>query len=590
MNGIKNNKRIKEILLFYFLFATAITATISYHNNTGYYNWKSEIWADKAGYYIYLPSLFLYQFDANKCPEGIDEKTGYGFKIDPEGDKILTKYTYGVSFLLLPFFVIAILLSLLLDLPIDGGFGPLFHSMANVSSVIYLIGGLFLLYRFLLKYFSDLITLSVVVLLFLGTNLFYYGICDTLMSHVYSFFLFSLFLLSSRSFIDKPSEWRWFVLFTFSSVLIVLIRPTNIILWLLFFLLDCNGITDIRNRIRLITYWKRLLFFLTVLVLLLLPQLAYWKYLSGNWISWSYANEGFTNWNRPALIEVWFSTLNGLFVYTPIFILMMIGIFLMVKKKVSNGWLLLFYFLGISYLFSSWYCWYYGCSFGQRSYVEFYALFALPFGYLLQTIANHRLIVIRFSMLVLLTIMCIANVLLSFSFEKCFFGSTWDWDQFSRELNKAGLLRNETGFDNFKNDMENQSINFGIIRTDSVFYSRDHSAVIGSSTEFFDFRNTIFRHIGHQIPSQITVSFHALCGNNTSASFQVVCVVNRKDSVLFYQQQNVELSLCNPAEWTPINHSFKLPASCQADDLIKVYLWNELKNDFFIDDYQIKYN
>ena len=41
-----------------------------------------QIWADRAGYYIYLPSFFMNHFDAKRCPEKIDEKTGYGFTLD----------------------------------------------------------------------------------------------------------------------------------------------------------------------------------------------------------------------------------------------------------------------------------------------------------------------------------------------------------------------------------------------------------------------------------------------------------------------------------------------------------------------------
>ena len=56
----------REWIFFIILLAASLYLTLNLHRNNGYFNWKSEIWADRAGYYIYLPSFFMYHFDAKR--------------------------------------------------------------------------------------------------------------------------------------------------------------------------------------------------------------------------------------------------------------------------------------------------------------------------------------------------------------------------------------------------------------------------------------------------------------------------------------------------------------------------------------------
>jgi hypothetical protein len=179
----------REWIFFLLLLGLSLYLTFQAHKDKGYFNWKSEIWADRAGYYIYLPSFFMYHFDAKKCPEKIEEKTGYGFSIDYQKNTINTKYTYGVAALLSPFFIGAYIVSPVLKLPGEAGFGPVYHRMVNVAAVIYLMLGLWILKRFLKYYFEPFIQYLILFFIYAGTNLLFYAVDDTLMSHVYSFFL-----------------------------------------------------------------------------------------------------------------------------------------------------------------------------------------------------------------------------------------------------------------------------------------------------------------------------------------------------------------------------------------------------------------
>src|SRR5690554_5459863 len=84
---------------------TALVIFLSFnrHSKSGYFNYHSEIWADKAGYYVYLPAAFKFNFDSRQFPDSIQIKTGGGFELLQDQQKVVTKYPYGVALLQAPF-------------------------------------------------------------------------------------------------------------------------------------------------------------------------------------------------------------------------------------------------------------------------------------------------------------------------------------------------------------------------------------------------------------------------------------------------------------------------------------------------------
>jgi hypothetical protein len=92
-----------KISFLTFILGFFIFLSLNRHSKSGIQNYHSEIWADKAGYYIYLPAFFIYNFQVDGLPAEIDKKTGNGFIV--RDGKIITKYTYGVALLQAPFFI-----------------------------------------------------------------------------------------------------------------------------------------------------------------------------------------------------------------------------------------------------------------------------------------------------------------------------------------------------------------------------------------------------------------------------------------------------------------------------------------------------
>jgi hypothetical protein len=130
---------------------------------------------------------------------------------------------------------------------------------------------------------------------------------------------------------------------------------------------------------------------------------------------------------------VWFSFNNGLFTYSPLLLLAVIGIVLMIKNKKREGYFYGGLFLLISYIFASWWCWWYGCSFGSRSFIEYYAILIVPFCYFLELSMKKKLS--RTLVLVVISFCCYLNMDMEYYYDGCFYGETWDFASYLKLLN-----------------------------------------------------------------------------------------------------------------------------------------------------------
>ena len=386
-------------------------------------NYKNPIWADAAGYYVYLPATFIYGWEANALPIDWPDQLGEGFDYDEEG-KLQTKYPVGAALLEFPFFLLAHSWA-----SINGnadGYSYEYHVGLWVAGLFYLILGLFFLKEYLAKRFDLKYVLITLLVLLFGTNLYYYGVNSAGMSHIYSFFLFAFLLWLSDSIAYKVNAKR-IVLFAFFAGICLMVRPTSIIY--LLFLLILNP--ELLIRLTKAPLKKPILFISTVIafVLPIVPQILYWKYSTGNFISYSYGEEGF-NWLSPELIKFWFSSNNGLFSYTPVLIFALIGIGVMWRKNKKEALKFTFLFLLISYVFSAWWCWWYGCSYGSRSFVEFIVPFSIPFCLFVQQTFKTNLASLKYLTLALAGVFIFVNLKMIYKYDDCFHGEVWDWEGF----------------------------------------------------------------------------------------------------------------------------------------------------------------
>ena len=455
MNILTKNQKRFDLISFVFLFGVLMLLSFNLTFNDGKRTNPGVFWADKSEYYAYLPATFIYGWDVKKFPHRID--TVYqGFILDYKKDKLIIKMTCGVAILATPFFLITHGIALVSGLPANG-FSDFYEKMGLITPVFYLVLGLFFLKRFLDRYFKHYISWLSLLFILAGTNLYHYGLVEGWMSHVFSFFLFSLYLFLLKGFLDGgKSSYKRFLLISLVVSLAVLIRPTSILLLFWLVLLDVRSFREIWERLLFFFHPRYVVPFAFIGILVFIPQFIYWHYLSGSFLYYSYQTETFLFWKCPMIIPVWFAPLNGLFIYNPLVVFMVAGIILMAWQRILNAWFLSFFFLLISYMIGSWHIWYFGGSFGCRPFVEFYALFSLAFAYLLVAILKIRNLFIRCS-IIFLMLLCTIYTQQMIYHSRWNTSSYWAWDDFRDYLDSKNILHFRKNSYTYINDFGNIS-------------------------------------------------------------------------------------------------------------------------------------
>lgn len=359
----------------------------------GFKNWEKQqrvIEWDIHSYYAYLPAGWIYKdIHLTKSDYRFDEHYWLFWPNQTKEGKNVIKTTMGMAILYAPFFVVAHTITNLSDYP-ENGISEPYKFLLLMSTLFYLFVGLDFLKKILEHYkFSDFHTSVTILLIGLGTNLTAYASQSAPMSHVYSFCLFA-------AFIYYTIKWHEFqtlkntLIIGFLIGLISLIRPSNIIIMLFFALYNITSLYDLKERILLFKKtFPLLLLMLFAFFIVWVPQLIYWKISSGSYLYYSYPDERFF-FNDPKIMKGLFGFRKGWLIYTPMMAFALAGIFALkgTLKKIRLP-IVLFFIVNI-YITFSWWCWWYGGSFGQRGLIESYALLAIPFASFVKYISEKR--------------------------------------------------------------------------------------------------------------------------------------------------------------------------------------------------------
>jgi hypothetical protein len=342
--------------------------------------WRDEnkvIDSDVVNYYGYLPAVFIYQDASLMYWDDLDFELQIKlwFKTNEEQERTL-KMSMGVAYFYCPLFLVAHQLAGPLGYESNGYTLPYRLSIVLTSLLFYLLGLVFLR-KILLNYFSELVTAITIVVIAIGTNIINYVIYEPGMSHVFSFFSIAVFLHYSIKWHKSNTSKSLFILGLITG-LIILIRPTNITVLLFFLLFGVRSFSDFKNRIALfLSKYKQVIFAILGGLIIVLPQLLYWKYSTGDWFYYSYSEEGFF-FNDPKILQGMFSFRNGWLIYTPLMTLALFGLF--IKNEIIKNFrlsLIVFVFFHF-YITFSWWCWWYGGSYGMRSLIDIYPLLSIP--------------------------------------------------------------------------------------------------------------------------------------------------------------------------------------------------------------------
>ncbi len=577
---------VRDILIFILIFACGIFLTLNSNVRGGKVRYPGKIWSDAAHYYVYLPATFIYHWKFYRFPYQIDKKFDAFIQNDKTG-KIEAKTTCGEAILLTPFFLAAHASASILHKPMDG-FSSFYQVFMLIGCLFYFTLALFLLKKFLDRYYSHAISLSVVLLMALTTQLFFYAYDQALMSHTYSFFLFSAFIFILKKYLDGGKKSAGlFVLLSLTLSLAILIRPTNImiVLWIAF--LDLKSAKELWQRVLFFLNPKRSLVFIVIQFLVLVPQFMYWKYLSGHYVYYSYPGEEFF-WAHPMLLQTWFSPFNGLFLYHPVFLVFIAGMLYMIFKKKPNGIMSLLFFLLISYVFSCWHCWFYGGSFGFRPMSEFTVFMALPLGFLLAEITRWKNLFVKSSAVITLLMFIYFN-LMQFYHYQIFYAGMWSWDDYLIKLRIYEIVDYPQRTYEWKTDFSNiygfspvrQTMEHARSRLIASYCDRD-------IRENVHYKRVLSRILDHPV-HRISMSVWVYPSDCDSTHAQWICRIKKGDSLVFFRTFSFDNFANKRDLYSEVHFSYELPGWVDQDAEIDSFILNPAGREFYFDDMSVKF-
>ena len=387
--------------------------------------WKKQriIRSDVSIYYTYLPATII-----NNDPffELKDTLNSGKYRVrTSEIGRNSVKMSMGVAFMDLPFFYVGHLYALSSDKYEADGYSEPYHLAISISSAFYTIMGFIFLWLVLKRTFTELASLLTVILIVFGTNLYLYSVYETGMSHPITFFLLSALLYLVQNWLNRKRIWKSFLIGILLG-LIVLVRPINILFILPIIIL-------LKNRhLSWVAYFKTLFlpfsYVIPVLlggILIILPQLIFWKFQTGSILSYSYGKEGFF-WMNPHVWEVLFSFRKGWFIYTPLMFFALFGMVRLFKIQRMYFWAIIIFLPIFFYVTFSWWCWWYGGSFGARTLIDILPFMAIPLAALIDWMLGSKW---RYALLLIPFLLMRVNLFQSWQYAKGilhFDSMTWE--------------------------------------------------------------------------------------------------------------------------------------------------------------------
>lgn len=578
-------------------------------NNSDIIKW------DNYGYYLYLPSIFIYDDPGLKNQVWLDtlqnryQPTATLYQLrDGEDGKRSIKYPCGTAILWSPFFFVAHMLAEPLGYPADG-LSPPYNWAVLLAGVLYAFIGMWFLRKVLLRFFSDHIAAILMVLITLGTNYWQIAASETIMPHGISFALNCVLLWLIIRWHEQPSFGRSVALGMLLGIG-VLVRPTEVFWMLVLLLWNVSSWKTFIAKLRFIgQHIGKVLVFALVFTAVIFIQLSYWQYGLGAWVSYGY-EERFAIWS-PFLYECMLSYKKGWLIYTPLVIFCFAGFYFTWKKKREVFWALLIFTIVHTWIIFSWECWWYASSFSQRGAVDMYPALTIPLGFLLVALADANRI-IRIGVSSLIAFCLVLNVFQVWQYNhgiiheermseayywKVFGKTSIEWnDRLLLEPDHwpvPQLMANDSNLvlvDDYLLDFERSGTFTDDRIVDSIAYRGNSSLKILPQFEF---------------GPQYKRVFH---GSSDEYQWVRLSVWMRMDTALQAGQQPPLLAVglfangralkwdCTPfdtagyvpGEWRQVVREFKTPISLYSDDEIQGGVWHPGRTTIYIDDFHVE--
>jgi len=572
-------------------------------------NQSNILYGDALGYYVYLPASIIHHkldkvddlADDENIPTEIRSgisKFKKSYSTNESGNSII-QYTYGLSAMQAPGFLAVYVWDKLRGKS-PTGFELRYQNALVFLNIFYLLIGLLFCYRSLSIFFSKVNSAITLGIGLLGTNLFWFGFLQSGMAHIPQFMLISIVLYLS---IKLKDCWSNKIIFRVALLmgLITIIRPVDIIYGLIPIVFIIEGIlknqeykSELINGLPVKLIGAMILFLIPII-----PQLLYWKMMTGSFLYDSYSNYHF-HWTDPEIIKGLLGAKNGWFMYTPVMLLATIG--LVCKSIPRSIKIMTFIILPIHiYISYAWYNYNYINGFGSRPMIHIYPL--VLFGMVgLLSIKNR---ILHSLCIILLITASLVSMKFTYSQSKGMLFS----DESTLAFNKNTFFKTSLDYYDlfYLNSPWNQaelSNNKDCITIGNINYNEIVNAELNSdsiSNKNFTTLNSNEKYptgsIAHNIQDQEKKEYSAL-KSTIEMNFQdyrfmphnhhkLIVEVNRDGEQVFWDcisindkinkqkisSSNIEIRKTYVDTWDSIDYFFPMD-KLQTGDMVKVYVWN----------------
>lgn len=578
-------------------------------NNSDIIKW------DCYGYYLYLPSIFIYDDPGLKNQVWIDTlqnryhptESFYQVRDGIDGKRSV-KYPCGSAILWSPFFFAAHALAEPLGYPADG-LSPPYNWAVLLAGIIYAFIGLWFLRKVLKHFFEDHIAAICMVLITLGTNYWQMSASETIMPHGTSFALNCVLLWLIIRWHEQPSFGRSVAMGMLLGVG-VLVRPTEAF-WLLVPLLwNVSSWKTLIAKFKFIgLHIGKVLVFAVAFIAVIFIQLSYWKYGLGLWVSYGY-EERFNIWG-PFLYECMLSFKKGWFIYTPLMLFCFAGFYFVWKKRREIFWALLIFTIIHTWVIFSWECWWYASSLSQRGALDMYAAMTIPLGFLLVALGDAKRVV-RIVVSSLLGFCVLLNLFQVWQYNHGILHeermtSAYYWRIFGKTSVTAQdklllepdhwpvpeLIANDSNLilvDEVFYDFEKTSAYTHDNIVDSIAHTGERSYIVKPGFEFGPQYKTTFHGESHEYQwVRLSVWMKMDTALQPGQQLPLLCVgYFAKGRSLKWKATPFDTTGYTLGEWRQVQCEFKTPISLYVNDEIQGGVWHPGRTTIYIDDFHVE--
>lgn len=269
------------------------------------------------------------------------------------------------------------------------GFSPPYLWAIALSTAIYGLIGLYLLFLIGRKLYGEKISFVATVIIWLGTAVPVYLYFQPSMSHGHSVFILSLlfYLLFNSDYSQELQLKRIFIigLVAGMAVTVYYVNAIPALALLLCYYLSKGFYKKLLNN-----YGRGLLLLIAGGLVGLAPHLISKKIIYGSFFKTGYEWQPWY-FGSPKILQVLFSPLHGLFSWTPIVLLACLGWYLLAKKDKRLAISFTLGFCFFLYLIAAFYTWHGISSFSNRFFISLTPFFFLGIAAILNRFKGIKL-------------------------------------------------------------------------------------------------------------------------------------------------------------------------------------------------------